>query len=237
MGTTMEEIRAWFDRGKAQGVTHMIVVCDTFDHEDYPVYVKPGGDPNKVLSEYSGKDMQRVMEVYNLHLDRDLQLHERRSWHLEPAPPPVVAKERNKNGLTFEEWCKEAQGDEDLQKSVNQASLQAAWRDGDPTALWRCSRKKDLTGDSEAQLYLMRKEMAAGLSCLWGSVTMRRLRVARGMGLEDVQAAVFFWYMAGEGVTRRWLEGRVREMGGPPVQFPLLENGLRRVLTALGDNL
>ncbi len=44
----------------------MIVVCDSFDHEDYPVYVDPGEDFWDVFAEYSGKNMQRIMEVYDL---------------------------------------------------------------------------------------------------------------------------------------------------------------------------
>lgn len=37
MSTTKEELREWIKRGKSAKATHMIVVCDTFDHEDYPV--------------------------------------------------------------------------------------------------------------------------------------------------------------------------------------------------------
>ena len=50
------------------------MVCDTFDHEDYPVYVKPGEDVRAIYAQYNGPNMQRVMEVYNLLWDRDSQL-------------------------------------------------------------------------------------------------------------------------------------------------------------------
>lgn len=73
MGTTREEIKEWLQRGKAQGATHMIVVCDTYDHEDYPVYVLPGQDVRKVHEEHS-KNMQRVMEVYSYAHSLDEQL-------------------------------------------------------------------------------------------------------------------------------------------------------------------
>lgn len=53
-------------RDKKAVYTHLVVVCDTFDHEDYPVYVKLGQDVRKVVAEYNGPNMQRVMEVYDL---------------------------------------------------------------------------------------------------------------------------------------------------------------------------
>jgi hypothetical protein len=39
MATSKEDIKVWIKRGQDQKATHMIVVCDTFDWEDYPVYV------------------------------------------------------------------------------------------------------------------------------------------------------------------------------------------------------
>lgn len=80
--TTKEEIRSWLERGKREGATHVIVVCDSFDYEDYPVMVKPGGKScREVEAEYSGKNMQRVMEVYSLSLDFESQLREHRAFH------------------------------------------------------------------------------------------------------------------------------------------------------------
>lgn len=66
MGTTVQDLREWFDEGKKRGATHMIVVCDTFDYEDFPVYVQKGEDVQKEVSKrqnYEG--MSRVMEVYS----------------------------------------------------------------------------------------------------------------------------------------------------------------------------
>ena len=69
MSTSKQEISEWFDDGIKQGATHMICVCDTYDHEDYPAYVKPGQDVKLWVKHYSG-DMQRVMEVYSLKMDK-----------------------------------------------------------------------------------------------------------------------------------------------------------------------
>jgi hypothetical protein len=65
MGTTKEDLKRWFDAGKKEDATHLIVVCDTFDHEDYPVHVKKGEDVNERVSHYNGPNMQKVMEVYS----------------------------------------------------------------------------------------------------------------------------------------------------------------------------
>lgn len=81
MGTTRDDIRSWLERAKKDGATHVIVVCDTYDHEDYPVEVKKGEDVRKKFDEYNGKNMQRVMEVYNLSLDIDKQLLEHRAFN------------------------------------------------------------------------------------------------------------------------------------------------------------
>lgn len=81
MATTRDDIRAWWDRGQAEGATHLIVVCDTFEHEDYPVFVHVGEDPRAVYSRYHGSNMQRVMEVYRLDQDRERQIAERRAFN------------------------------------------------------------------------------------------------------------------------------------------------------------
>lgn len=46
--------------------THVVVVCDTFDHEDYPVFVSAEESVRRIYDEHNGKNMQRVMEVYDL---------------------------------------------------------------------------------------------------------------------------------------------------------------------------
>jgi hypothetical protein len=94
MGTSKFEIREWLQSAQAEGATHLIVVVDTFDHEDYPVSVKPGQNVRDVYNQYNGSNMQRVMEVYALHLDWDSQLAEHRAFHFEyPEKAPLVAED------------------------------------------------------------------------------------------------------------------------------------------------
>jgi len=82
MAATYETIRNWCLSGKEEGATHVIVVCDTFSYEDYPVFVKPEENIQEKVTEYRSKSMQRVMEVYNLALDINTQLNKGRVWNL-----------------------------------------------------------------------------------------------------------------------------------------------------------
>lgn len=77
--TSRADIKEWFERGIEEKATHMIVVCDTFDYDDYPVFVSADQDAHTIVSEYNGKNMQSVMEVYNLSMDMEEQLQERRA--------------------------------------------------------------------------------------------------------------------------------------------------------------
>ncbi len=81
MAATQKEIGEWFDRGVEQGATHMIIVCDTFDYDDYPVYVTPQQNVKEVESKYRDNNMQRVMEVYDLRKDKAAQLKQTRVFN------------------------------------------------------------------------------------------------------------------------------------------------------------
>lgn len=81
MAAQRSEIEEWLHSGDAAGATHMIVVCDTFNYEDYPVYVQPDKDVFKEIARFDEVNMQRVVEVYNLSQDIGAQLNEVRAWH------------------------------------------------------------------------------------------------------------------------------------------------------------
>lgn len=78
--TTKSEISQWFDRGVAQGAKFMIVLCDTFDYDDYPSYHSTQSDAESEIK-HPGH-MQKVMEVYDLTADRDQQLDKQRCYAL-----------------------------------------------------------------------------------------------------------------------------------------------------------
>lgn len=85
MPTTKEDIRGWLKSAMAAGATHVLVACDTFDHEDYPVSVLPGTNVTAEVERVGAQPMTRIMEVYALHLGIEAQLNELRAYHLEEA--------------------------------------------------------------------------------------------------------------------------------------------------------
>jgi len=71
---TRNELSDWFDEGLKEKATHMIVVCDTYDYEDYPVFVSANEDVREIEKEHKGKSMQMIMEVYNLSMNKEEQI-------------------------------------------------------------------------------------------------------------------------------------------------------------------
>ena len=59
MAATKIEISTWFDNGlKSKDFpTHMLVVCDTYGYDDYPVYVKPSENAQDIYSKYNGQNI------------------------------------------------------------------------------------------------------------------------------------------------------------------------------------
>jgi hypothetical protein len=89
MAATRREISDWFDRGVEAGMAYMLVVCDRFDHEDYPVYTENDELALKAHAEHDGPNMQKVMEVYDLRLDKTTQLNEWRAFNLPVRPTNI----------------------------------------------------------------------------------------------------------------------------------------------------
>ncbi len=80
-----DRISKWFDRGVKENFTHLIVVTDTFEYSDYPVYVEEGSDVRKMVESVDAKSMQKVTEVYHLASDRDQQLDQSRAYNIDPV--------------------------------------------------------------------------------------------------------------------------------------------------------
>ena len=83
MIATREDIKHWLNEGKEDGATHIIVVCDTFNHYDYPLFVMPGENVRELAEQHDGPNMTKLMEVYSLSLDLESQLDEDRAVHYE----------------------------------------------------------------------------------------------------------------------------------------------------------
>jgi hypothetical protein len=59
---------------ETDGITHMLVVCNIFDYEDYPVYINEDENPR----EYVAGSMQWIMECYSKKHEKLVQLQEYR---------------------------------------------------------------------------------------------------------------------------------------------------------------
>lgn len=69
MAATREDVERWIATAREKGATHVISVCDTFDHDDYPVYVMPGESLAEKKALYDGVNMQRINEVIEVKQD------------------------------------------------------------------------------------------------------------------------------------------------------------------------
>lgn len=81
MSATKEDIRSWLKEGIEKGATHVIIALDTWDYENYPVYVYSGESVQVKVDSYKTKE-DRIDEVYNLSMDIQEQLNQRRVWNL-----------------------------------------------------------------------------------------------------------------------------------------------------------
>ena len=69
---TRAEIQRWFEDGVAQKSAYMVVMCDTYDWDDYPVYAGDRSWAERLVK--SPVSMQKVMEVYDLQDDMQRQM-------------------------------------------------------------------------------------------------------------------------------------------------------------------
>ena len=81
MTYSKREIEMAVNIGKEKGASHTLIVCDTFDHSDYPVHVMPNEDIHEAIHRYSS-NMQNIMEVYNHAMPVEEQLSVRRAYNI-----------------------------------------------------------------------------------------------------------------------------------------------------------
>lgn len=81
MAATKKEIAAWFTQGANMKEAFMLIVCDGFEMDDYPVYASTERELKQKAEDLNGRNMQRVMESYDLRMDMEIQLAELRAWH------------------------------------------------------------------------------------------------------------------------------------------------------------
>ena len=97
-----EEIKRLLMNGNTKEYSHMIVFCDTFDYEDFIVYVKYDEDVEQIIKEKRKLgNMIKVMEVYNYNLDLEMQLNEYRANHIEPKIKKENTNDKIEKTLEF----------------------------------------------------------------------------------------------------------------------------------------
>lgn len=94
MVATRHQIYQWLGEAEVQGATHVIILCDTFTYEDYPVFVLPHEDVRVIAEKcekidrhgfpiFGNTKRQKVTDVYSLSRDWDSQFNECRPFHLD----------------------------------------------------------------------------------------------------------------------------------------------------------
>jgi hypothetical protein len=80
--TSQSDIRSWFKRGVEDGYEFMLIVCDTYDYGDFPVYTDKETFDERYAMHSNPKHMSKIMEVYNLKMDMESQLAEHRAFNI-----------------------------------------------------------------------------------------------------------------------------------------------------------
>lgn len=86
MVTTKADIKRWFKHGMANNQKWMLIVCDTFNYEDYPAYAKDDSEFWDKYDHYDDNNMQKIMETYNLEKDMNEQLGYNRCYETPKRP-------------------------------------------------------------------------------------------------------------------------------------------------------
>jgi hypothetical protein len=63
MQASEEEKASWVAEARRQGATRILIVCDTFSYEQYPVYCRDEAELQSKTREYNSKSMQRTEGV------------------------------------------------------------------------------------------------------------------------------------------------------------------------------
>jgi len=77
--TDTEIIHGWLLRGVAQKARYVVIACDTFDNNDYPIFA--ANDEECRVAQKCHNEFKRIMEVYDLQLPIAAQLAEHRAMH------------------------------------------------------------------------------------------------------------------------------------------------------------
>lgn len=69
MAASKEDVDRWIETAKKNGDRYVISVCDTFDWDDYPVYVPHGKNLMVERAKYDRVNMQKINEIFEIKPD------------------------------------------------------------------------------------------------------------------------------------------------------------------------
>jgi hypothetical protein len=69
MTATRDDVNRWIDTAKSKGCKFIISVCDTFDWDDFPVYIKDLNELILKVDNYNGTNMQTINEIIRINDD------------------------------------------------------------------------------------------------------------------------------------------------------------------------
>ena len=69
MTASRKDVNRWIDTAKTKGCKYIISVCDTFDWDDYPVYIKNMDELIMRIDNYDGTNMQEINEIIRINDD------------------------------------------------------------------------------------------------------------------------------------------------------------------------
>jgi len=82
MTATLQDIHRWIAKAKEKGASHLIIAVDTYDHENYPVYIGYNENIKKEIGRIRSAELQGIDEIYNMSMDIDKQLAEDRAYNI-----------------------------------------------------------------------------------------------------------------------------------------------------------
>lgn len=85
MSATRLEIAQWYNQGVEDGARYMIIACDEFDHDNYPVYADTAKEVHDEYDRLMAAPMSGIDEIYDLQGNKLKQFLAPRVWDLPPA--------------------------------------------------------------------------------------------------------------------------------------------------------
>lgn len=77
MSTSNEQLENWFNDGIENNQRWMLIICDTYEWSDYPVYFSADQKDEclkRISQAQAGDNMQRLMECYDFDISKSKQL-------------------------------------------------------------------------------------------------------------------------------------------------------------------